>query len=108
MCIRDRSFPEELSNAISLKQITKLNYDPVSIAKKLVISIQNRIAFLRKDPDKILNAFNQSLYKRNEYLVLKKGNELISTKIIGVNETGHLLTDKGSFTFGEVDFKFKQ
>ncbi len=105
MNLNQASFPEEISNAISLKQITNLNYEPVSIARKLVLSIQNRIRLLRKDPDKILSEFNHSLYKRNEYLVLKKGNELISTKIIGVNETGELLTDMGSFTIGEVDFK---
>ncbi len=105
MNLNQESFPDEISNAISLKQITRLNFEPGSIARKLVISIQSRIAFLRKDPVKILNEFNKYLYKRNEYLVLKKGNELISTKIIGVNETGELITDVGSFTIGEVDFK---
>ena len=105
MNLNQESFPEEISNAISLKQITKSDYDPVSIARKLVPSIQNRISLLRKDPDKILSEFNQSLYKRNEYVLLKKVNELIATKIIGVNETGQLLTDMGSFTNGEVDFK---
>ena len=72
MNLNQASFPEEISNAISLKQITNLNYEPVSIARKLVLSIQNRIRLLRKDPDKILSEFNHSLYKRNEYLVLKK------------------------------------
>jgi BirA family biotin operon repressor/biotin-[acetyl-CoA-carboxylase] ligase len=107
MNLNQESFPDEISNAISLKQITNQNYEPVTIARELVIAIQSRISFLRKDPGKILNEFNQYLYKRNEYLVLKKGNELISTKIIGVNETGELLTDMGSFIVGEVEFKFK-
>jgi BirA family biotin operon repressor/biotin-[acetyl-CoA-carboxylase] ligase len=105
MNLNQESFPDEISNAVSLKQITKLNYEPVSIARRLVPSIQNRISLLRKDPGKILSEFNQALYKRNENLVLEKGNEMISTKIIGVNETGLLLTDMGSFTIGEVDFK---
>ncbi|HTB26298.1 MAG TPA: biotin--[acetyl-CoA-carboxylase] ligase [Puia sp.] len=107
MNLNQESFPDEISNAISLKQITNQNYEPVTIARELVIAIQSRISFLRNDPGKILNEFNQYLYKRNEYLVLKKGNELISTKIIGVNETGELLTDMGSFIVGEVEFKFK-
>jgi BirA family biotin operon repressor/biotin-[acetyl-CoA-carboxylase] ligase len=105
MNLNQESFPDEISNAISLKQITKLNYEPVSIARKLVPSIQNRFAILRKDQDKILNEFNQLLYKRNEYVVLRKANELIAAKINGVNETGLLMTDVGSFTVGEVDFK---
>ena len=105
MNLNQESFPDEISNAISLKQITKLNYEPVSIARKLVPSIQNRFAILRKDQDKILNEFNQLLYKRNEYVVLRKANKLIAAKINGVNETGLLMTNVGSFTVGEVDFK---
>jgi BirA family transcriptional regulator, biotin operon repressor / biotin---[acetyl-CoA-carboxylase] ligase len=105
MNLNQESFPDELSNAISLKQITKSNYEPVSIARKLVPAIQNRIILLRKEPGKISNEFNLSLYKRNESVVLKKGNELIATNIIGVNETGQLLTDLGSFAIGEVEFK---
>ena len=105
MNLNQESFPDEISNAISLKQITNLNYEPVSIARKLVPALQNRIVLLRKEPGKILSEFNQSLYKRNESVVLKKGNELIATNIIGVNKTGQLLTDIGSFTNGEVDLK---
>ncbi|HEV3223625.1 MAG TPA: biotin--[acetyl-CoA-carboxylase] ligase [Puia sp.] len=105
MNLNQESFPEEISNAISLKQITGSNYEPVSFARKLVHSIQNHISLLRMDPSKILIEFNQSLYKRNDSVVLKRGNELIVTKIIGVNENGQLLTDMGSFMNGEVDLK---
>jgi BirA family transcriptional regulator, biotin operon repressor / biotin---[acetyl-CoA-carboxylase] ligase len=105
MNLNQESFPDEISNAISLKQITRSNHDPASIARKLVPAIQDYITLLRKHPDKILSEFNQFLYKRNESVVLKKENELIATKIVGVNETGQLLTDMGSFTNGEVDLK---
>ncbi|HXB28527.1 MAG TPA: biotin--[acetyl-CoA-carboxylase] ligase [Puia sp.] len=105
MNLNQESFPNEISNAISLKQITKFNYDPVFIASKLVPAIQSYITLLRKQPGKILSEFNKFLYKRNESVVLEKEKELIATKIIGVNETGLLLTDMGSFTVGEVDLK---
>lgn len=105
MNLNQESFPEEISNAISLKQITSSNYEPVSIARNMVFTIQSRITQLKKEPANILREFNLSLYKKNESVILRKGNELIATNIIGVSEAGHLLTDMGSFTIGEVDLK---
>jgi BirA family biotin operon repressor/biotin-[acetyl-CoA-carboxylase] ligase len=105
MNLNQESFPEEISNAISLKQITSSNYEPVSIARNMVFTIQSRITQLKKEPANILREFNLSLYKKNESVILRRGNELIATNIIGVSEAGHLLTDMGSFTIGEVDLK---
>ncbi len=106
MNLNQGSFPKEIPNAISLKQITGSNYDPAAVARKLVPAIQNRITQLRKEPISILNDFNRALYKRNEHIIIKKGKELISTTLIGVKETGELLTDIGSFAVGEVEIKF--
>ncbi len=108
MNLNQESFPKEIPNAISLKQITGLNYDPVAVTKKLVPAIQNRIIRLRNEPSDILNEFNQILYKRNESIVIKKGNELISANLIGVKDTGELLTDIGSFAVGEIEIMFRR
>jgi BirA family transcriptional regulator, biotin operon repressor / biotin---[acetyl-CoA-carboxylase] ligase len=105
--LNQESFPKEIPNAISLKQITGSNYDPVAVARKLVPAIQNRVTQLRKEPLNILHEFNQMLYKRNEPVVIKKGNELMSTVLIGVKKTGELLTDIGSFAVGEIEFMFR-
>jgi BirA family transcriptional regulator, biotin operon repressor / biotin---[acetyl-CoA-carboxylase] ligase len=104
MNLNQESFPAEIPNAISLKQITGENYNPVLFAKELVPSIQNRISILRKDPDQILNDCNQSLYKRSELINLKKGNDLIETRLSAVDAQGHLLTENGLFDLGEVEF----
>jgi BirA family transcriptional regulator, biotin operon repressor / biotin---[acetyl-CoA-carboxylase] ligase len=104
MNLNQVSFPAEIPNAISLKQITGKNYDPVSVAKQLVPAIQSRITGLRKEPDLILTALNKSLYKKNHRITLKKGNDLIKTRLKGVNATGHLLTENGSFNLGEIEF----
>jgi BirA family transcriptional regulator, biotin operon repressor / biotin---[acetyl-CoA-carboxylase] ligase len=104
MNLNQEFFPAEIPNAISLKQITGNEYNPVSIARELVPAIQNRIAELRKDPEKILFSYNQSLYKRGHPILLKKGKEVTSTKIMGVDVSGILLTDKGSFSLGEIEF----
>jgi BirA family biotin operon repressor/biotin-[acetyl-CoA-carboxylase] ligase len=104
MNLNQESFPAEIPNAVSLKQITGKNYEPVTVARELVPAIQRRISLLRKEPDQILNALNRSLYKRNQSIILKKGNELMAVDLIGVNETGHLMTDNGAFNLGEIEF----
>jgi BirA family biotin operon repressor/biotin-[acetyl-CoA-carboxylase] ligase len=106
MNLNQDHFPSELPNTVSLKQITGNHYDPVAFAKDLVPSIQNNISILRKDPIQILSAFNQSLYKINQTVSLKKGDGMLRTCLKGVDDKGYLLTDHGSFTIGEVEFAF--
>jgi BirA family transcriptional regulator, biotin operon repressor / biotin---[acetyl-CoA-carboxylase] ligase len=105
MNLNQESFPAEIPNAISLKQITGKHYDPVAIASKLVPAIRDRISDLRKKPEGILNLLNQSLYKINQLVTLKKENDLLITNLIGVNASGQLLTGNGVFDFGEVEMK---
>ena len=104
MNLNQISFPEDLSHAISLKQITGMDYEPVSLAREMVPAIQSRIDLLRTDPMKILEDFNHVLYKNGQTVGLKKGDELIVASLQGVNDQGLLLTDSGTFTFGEVSF----
>jgi BirA family biotin operon repressor/biotin-[acetyl-CoA-carboxylase] ligase len=103
--LNQESFPPEIPNPISLKQITGENYDPVSVARELIPAVQKRLASLMKNPGLILVDYNRSLYKRKQTIVLKKGNDLIETKIKRVNLMGHLLTDNGAFNLGEITFQ---
>jgi BirA family transcriptional regulator, biotin operon repressor / biotin---[acetyl-CoA-carboxylase] ligase len=105
MNLNQESFPAEIPNAISLKQITGTHFDPVSVAGKLVPAIQERISALRKNPDETLNGLNAFLYKRNQVVVLQKGNELLVTNLIGVNASGQLITGDGVFHYGEVELR---
>lgn len=106
MNLNQEYFPVEIPNAVSLKQITGKNFNAVQIARELVPLIQHRIAQLKKDSGVILSEFNQHLYKRNEIVSLKKGEELLVARLLGVIETGALETDAGSFHPGEVVFVF--
>jgi BirA family transcriptional regulator, biotin operon repressor / biotin---[acetyl-CoA-carboxylase] ligase len=106
MNLNQERFPADIPNPVSLQQITGKNYDPVSIARALVPAIQKRVSVLRKKPLQILSDFNQSLYKINQPVTLKKGEEQILTRLNGVEENGYLLTENGSFTLGEVEFVF--
>jgi BirA family biotin operon repressor/biotin-[acetyl-CoA-carboxylase] ligase len=102
MNLNQESFPAEIPNAVSLKQITGKNYEPVEIARELVPRIRNRIAVLKKDPDFILSDFNQNLYNRNKPVALKKGKELIIATILKVDAKGFLHTDTGVYDLGEI------
>ncbi len=104
MNLNQISFPEDIPHAISLKQITGMDYEPVSVAREMIPAVQTRIDQLRNDPMKILEDFNHVLYKNGETVALKKGDELIVATLKGVNEQGLLWTDAGTFTFGEVAF----
>jgi BirA family transcriptional regulator, biotin operon repressor / biotin---[acetyl-CoA-carboxylase] ligase len=100
--LNQETFPPEIPNAVSLKNITGKNYEPVPLAREMVTIVQSQIAILKKKPSKILDDFNQSLYKKNSPITLKKGSQIFEATIKGVDLSGFLLTDKGHFSSGEI------
>jgi BirA family transcriptional regulator, biotin operon repressor / biotin---[acetyl-CoA-carboxylase] ligase len=100
--LNQETFPSEIPNAVSLKNITGKNYEPVPLAKEVVPIVQSHIAQLKKKPSKILGDFNQSLYRKNSPIRLKKGSYIFEATINGVDSLGLLLTDKGKFNPGEI------
>lgn len=102
--LNQETFPEEIPNAISVKQITGIHYNPVEVARQLVPYIRDRIGILRDGQDRILNELNQFLYKRNQSVALQKGNETIIATILNINSAGILQTDNGLFAPGDVQF----
>ena len=105
MNLNQDSFPPGLSRAVSLKQITRKTFDPLMLARELTIAVALQIEILKKDPETILRAFNQSLYKRCEKVMLKQGNHQFETRIERVNAEGLLEIEDGRrFRVGEVEF----
>jgi BirA family transcriptional regulator, biotin operon repressor / biotin---[acetyl-CoA-carboxylase] ligase len=104
MNLNQSSFPAEIPDAVSLKLITGKNYDPVLFARELVYSVQSRICILKSEPHVILRNYNAHLYKINDRIILKKGEDSIETRITGVDSQGLLVTENGSFTSGEIEF----
>jgi len=104
MNLNQSSFPAEIPDAISLKLITGKSYDPVLFARELVHTVQSRIRILKADPNLILKDYNTNLYKKNDWLILKKGEDFIETRVISVDSQGLLITEHGSFAFGEIAF----
>ncbi len=100
--LNQETFPPEIPNAVSLKNITGKNYEPVPLAREVVTIVLSQIALLKKKPNKILSNFNRSLYKKNSTITLRKGSHIFEATISGVDLSGFLLTDKGKFNPGEI------
>jgi BirA family biotin operon repressor/biotin-[acetyl-CoA-carboxylase] ligase len=106
--INQTSFPEHLTNPVSLKQITGKTFDPVSLAKELCLEIENVISELKNDGvEKIIQLYNTVLYKRNEKVKLKKLIAVFETIIREVKTDGLLITEdtmQREFNFGDVEW----
>jgi len=102
------AFPGSLKNAVSLKQITGKNFDPVVLAKQFCECLEARYQQLKKGKVKeMLAAYNSHLYKRGEEVKLKSGPIAFSATVKEVSATGELLVLNGlkeSFRFGEIEW----
>jgi BirA family transcriptional regulator, biotin operon repressor / biotin---[acetyl-CoA-carboxylase] ligase len=101
-------FDENITNATSLKIITKKESDPIVLAKKIQQKLLNELENVSvNNLPFYINDLNQHLYKKNEMVHLKKDNAVFATKIIATNEYGQLLTEdvtERKFEVGEVDW----
>jgi len=104
MNLNQASFPVEIPNAISLKQITGVHYEPVSVARAFVPIIRRYISILQNSPNQILRSLNDSLYMKDRVIALRKNDELLVTGLNSVDSNGLLITEAGHFKLGEVEW----
>ncbi|MEO6837369.1 MAG: biotin--[acetyl-CoA-carboxylase] ligase [Ginsengibacter sp.] len=95
--------------ATSLKKTTDKIYDVLELADQLYAFVLKRIEELKSGHFfKMLETYNQNLFAREKFVKLKKENVVFETKIIGVSESGQLITKDSlerRFNFDEVEFK---
>lgn len=99
-------FNKELSNAVSLKQITGKNFDSIALAKELQELFLKKLAAGRTSGE-ILQQYNQHLYKIHEQVTLRKAGVKFDTYIKEVSAQGRLITVDAierEFDFGEVEW----
>jgi BirA family biotin operon repressor/biotin-[acetyl-CoA-carboxylase] ligase len=104
--INQTVFERSLNNAVSLKQITGRTFNPVDLAKELQSLLMKRLAE-QTGLEKILQQYNQHLYKINELVTLRKGGTRFETVIKEVSPQGKLVTVDAierEFDFGEVEW----
>jgi len=109
--INQVKFAEDLLNPVSLKQITGKEHDPVALANELCSILQAYLFELdQKNFDQILALYNQHLYKKDEMVKLRKGNQVFEAKVCEANNTGRLVVNHGveeSFDINEVEWVLK-
>jgi BirA family transcriptional regulator, biotin operon repressor / biotin---[acetyl-CoA-carboxylase] ligase len=104
--INQTLFPDNLSNPVSLKQITGKEWNVIDLVKDLCGHLQKRYEQLLTNYD-LLNEYNQYLYKRNESVRLKKDNRVFEATINEITAHGRLSVTTAiveQFNFGEVEW----
>ncbi|MFM6926546.1 MAG: biotin--[acetyl-CoA-carboxylase] ligase [Ferruginibacter sp.] len=104
--VNQTAFDRNLNNAVSLKQITGRTFNAVELAKELQQVLMKQLSE-QTVPEKILEQYNQHLYKKNMLVTLRKGGTRFDTVIKEVSAQGKLVTVDAierEFEFGEVDW----
>lgn len=110
--INQTSFPGELPNPVSLKQITGKNYDTIELAKEFCSLFNDEFEKLINGRfEEIYAHYLAHLYKINEKVKLRKENRVFETMIKSVSPGGRLIVEHGieeEFDFGSVEWLISQ
>lgn len=107
MNLNQSSFPADLPNPVSLKQITGREYERVAMAKELCSYLDHRYRQFLDDGDQLMEEYNEHLYKRGEVVRFKKDNVVFQAMVMGVSVMGELIVKdvmEKRFGFGEVEW----
>jgi BirA family transcriptional regulator, biotin operon repressor / biotin---[acetyl-CoA-carboxylase] ligase len=105
--INQTSFPYDLPNPVSLKQITRKTFNPVELAKELCGFIDSYYQkLINENFSDIYVRYNENLYKRNEKARLKKDSRVFEATIKSVSSSGKLIVHPDSYRDIEEEFDF--
>jgi BirA family biotin operon repressor/biotin-[acetyl-CoA-carboxylase] ligase len=106
--INQVQFPEAARNPVSLRQITGESFDVPGLARELGSCLDRRYGELAAGgAARLIEEYNDRLYKRDEAVRLKKDNAVFETVVTGVSALGELITRdvlERQWTFGEVEW----
>jgi BirA family biotin operon repressor/biotin-[acetyl-CoA-carboxylase] ligase len=105
--INQTSFEELKTKAVSLKQITGKEYEPLLLAKELCTYLSYSIALLKTSSEQISAAYKRALYKRDEVVRLKKDSRVFDAVLKDVSLMGELVVHHAveeQFSVGEVEW----
>lgn len=108
--INQTSFPSDLPNPVSLRQITGQTFQPLLLAKELCNQVNKYYHQLQREGfDEIISYYNSCLYQLNKKVKLKKSNRIFEAEIKCVNRQGSLVVKHAieeTFDFGEIEWIF--
>ena len=105
--INQTRFDELDWKAVSLKQITGKNFEPVVLAKELCKILEQKYQLLQQSSKTIVDEYKSYLYKLNEPVKFKKQNNVFEATIKDVNINGELIVQHAAeekFSVGEVEW----
>jgi BirA family biotin operon repressor/biotin-[acetyl-CoA-carboxylase] ligase len=106
--INQVSFPPEIHQAVSLKQVTGREFDPMNLAKELCNFLDLRFNQLVEEGfGPIHTAYLEQLYQKNRKVKLRQGARVFEAIIRSVNDSGQLIVEHAieeTFSFGEVEW----
>ena len=105
--VNQADFGKLAQKAVSMKQITGREFDPVELAKELCEIFEIQYRQLLTDAAQVAGQYRQQLYRLNETARLKKGNRIFDAVIKDVSLDGRLVVQHAieeSFEVGEVEW----
>jgi BirA family transcriptional regulator, biotin operon repressor / biotin---[acetyl-CoA-carboxylase] ligase len=99
-------FPDTLSNPVSLKQITGIEYDLKELVLKLHHKIKNVLEELSHGTEvEIQRYYLNALYRRDGFHSYNDGNNLFNARIRGISAKGNLILEHEDGTLKDYAFK---
>lgn len=95
------------TRAVSLKQITEKEFQPVHLAKELCTILEENYQLMIADPSVIIEQYKRHLYKLNQLVKLKKDNRVFEAKFTDVNNNGQMIVQHAveeKFNVGEIEW----
>lgn len=105
--INQTNFEGLQNKAVSLKQITGKEYEPLALAKDLCLHFSKAYEVLQKLPSETIEAYKRILYKRNESVRLKHGSRVFEAVVKDVTNQGELIVQHAieeRFSVGDVEW----
>ena len=105
--INQQTFPGNLKNPVSLRQITGKQYDVVELARELHNSFLKIVAGVKQNFKPVFERFNEYLYKRNQTVKFKIDSRNFDATVKGISSTGELVLHHGiesTYRLGEIEW----
>ena len=105
--INQIEFGDLQDKAVSLKQITGKNNNTITLAKDLCAEIAAVLKKLETNPEAVIDTYHQQLYKRGEWVKLKKGARVFKAQVKAINTAGQLVVQHAveeAFDVGEIEW----
>lgn len=105
--VNQTEFPDLQTKAVSFKQVTGKDFNPLDLAKELCALADQSYKVLMTEPEAIIREYKSGLYKLNESVRLKKDNRVFSAIIKDVSTMGELIVHHATeerYNVGDVEW----